>query len=102
MFIFAQNLRTIPASAEEQNSYVFYLRTNICNLYLLKYLQVVNKTAPSAVQLANCILLQALLIHIQLQHLAARAQQKLHTAYFTSWYNSIFGYKLRTIEAENP
>jgi len=29
-------------------------------------------------------------------------EQKLHIAYLTCWYNSIFGYKLRTIEAENP
>jgi len=28
--------------------------------------------------------------------------QKLHIAYLTSWHNSIFGSKLRTIEGENP
>jgi len=48
-----------------------------------------------------------MLIHIQLQLPAARAQAKtLYTVtYLTSWHNSIFGYKLRTdlrtIEAEN-
>jgi len=26
---------------------------------------------------------------------------KLHIAHLTGWHNSIFGYKLRTIEAEN-
>jgi len=29
-------------------------------------------------------------------------KQKLYIAYLTSWNNSTFGYKLRTIEAENP
>jgi len=29
--IFAQNLRTIPASAEEQNLKFLILRTNMCN-----------------------------------------------------------------------
>jgi len=29
-------------------------------------------------------------------------KQTLHIAYLTSWNNSIFGYKLRTIVAENP
>jgi len=43
--IFAQNLRTIPASAEEQS-----LKISI---------KVVNKTAASAVQLAKCILFHA-------------------------------------------
>jgi len=44
-----------------------------------------------------------MLIHAQLQLLAAREQtKKLYMAYLTSWHNSIFGYKLRTIEAENP
>jgi len=39
---------------------------------------------------------------IQVQLLASScAEQKLNTAYLTSWRNSIFGYKLRTIEAEN-
>jgi len=43
--IFAQNLRTIPASAEEQS---------------LKFsIKVVNKTATSAAHFANCILLLA-------------------------------------------
>jgi len=28
-------------------------------------------------------------------------KQKLHIAYLTSWHNSTFGYKLRTIEAKN-
>jgi len=37
-----------------------------------------------------------MLIHVQLQLPAAQAQTKLHNAYLTSWYNNIFGYKLRT------
>jgi len=38
-----------------------------------------------------------MLIHVQLLQLpAARAQQKLHTAYLTCWHTSIFAYKLRT------
>jgi len=41
-----------------------------------------------------------MLIHVQLQLPAAQAQ--LYIAYLTSWHNSIFSYKLRTIEAENP
>jgi len=44
-----------------------------------------------------------MLIHIQLQLPAAQEQTKtLCVAYLTSWQNSSFGYKLRTIEAENP
>jgi len=31
-----------------------------------------------------------------------RENKQNFTAYLTSWHNSIFGYKLRTIEAENP
>jgi len=45
--IFAQNLRTISASAEEQSP-----------KFLIK---VVNKTAASATQFAKCILLHAYL-----------------------------------------
>jgi len=56
----------------------------------------VNKTAASAAQLAKCILLHAY------SHTTASSQlhenkQKLHTAYLTSWHNSIFYYKLRTV-----
>jgi len=40
-YVFAQNLRTIPASAEEQ-SFKFLIK-------------VVNKTVASATQLAKCI-----------------------------------------------
>jgi len=43
-----------------------------------------------------------ILIHVQLQLPDAQAQTKLHIAYLTSWHNGIFGYQLRTIEAENP
>jgi len=62
----------------------------------------VNKTAASAAfifasaaQLAKCILLHAYsrtTASFQLRE----NKQKLHTAYLTSWHNSIFGYKLRT------
>jgi len=41
-----------------------------------------------------------MLIHEQLQLLAARAQTKLHKAYLTSWHNNIFSYKLRTDEEQ--
>jgi len=51
----------------------------------------VNKTEASAAQLANCILLDAYSRITAVP--AARAQIK--TAYLTSWYNSIFDYKLR-------
>jgi len=47
----------------------------------------VNKTAASAAQLAKYILL-----HAYSRTTAAptlRAQTKLHTAYLTSWHNSI-------------
>jgi len=37
-----------------------------------------------------------LLIHVQLQLLAAQEQTKTSIAYLTSWHNSTFGYKLRT------
>jgi len=37
-----------------------------------------------------------MLIHVKLQLPVARAQTKTSYFYFTSWYNNIFGYKLRT------
>jgi len=60
-----------------------------------------NKTAASATQLAMCILLHAYSRTTTSSQLHEN-KQKLHVAYLTSWHNSIFGYKLRTIEAENP
>jgi len=53
----------------------------------------VNKTAASAAQLQNCILLHA----YSRTSVAAPSCASTNT----SWHNSIFGYKLRTIEAEN-
>jgi len=53
-----------------------------------------NKTVPSAAQIAkftdNCSFSPQ--VH----------KQKLYIGYLTSWHDSIFGYKLRTIEAKNP
>jgi len=74
----------MPASAKEQS---------------LKYsVKIVNIIAASTAQFAKCILL-----HVQLRSFQLREnKQKLHIAYLTTWHNSIFGYKLRTIEAENP
>jgi len=46
-------------------------------------------------QLANYIFFE--LIHVSCCSPAARTQ-KLHIAYLLSWYNSIFDYKLKTIE----
>jgi len=61
----------------------------------------VNKTAASAAQFAKCILLHAYSRTTAIAQLREN-KQKLHTAYLSSWHKSIFGYKLRTIEAENP
>jgi len=58
----------------------------------------VNKTAATATQLAKCIYFT--LQHVQLKLPAAREQTK--TSYCLLNKNSIFDYKLRTIEAENP
>jgi len=77
--IFAQNLRTISASAEEQS----------------------NKTAANTAQLEMCILLYAYSCTTASSQLREN-KQKLKIAYLTSWHNSIFGYKLKTIEAKNP
>jgi len=61
----------------------------------LKFLaKVVNKTAASTAQFSKVHFASCLFTY-KLQ------QQKLHIPYLTSWHNSIFGYKLRTIEAEN-
>jgi len=57
-----------------------------------------DKTAASAAQLGKCIML----IDIQLLALSCARTNKHFLAYLTSWHNSIIGYKLRTIEAENP
>jgi len=85
--IFAQNLRTIPASAEEQ---------------ILKFsVKLVNKTAASATQLAKGILLHAYSRTTASSQLCQH-KQKLLTAYLTSWHNSVLCYKLRTVETENP
>jgi len=42
-----------------------------------------------------------MLIHVQLQFAAARAQTKTSYSLFNKLLNSTFGHKLRTIEAEN-
>jgi len=61
----------------------------------------VNKTAASVAQLVKYILLHASARTTVISQLREN-EQKLHIAYLTSWNNSIFGYELRTIEAENP
>jgi len=62
----------------------------------------VNKTTASAAQVYFASVLFTYNCSSQLRE----HKQKLHIAYLTSRYNSIFGYKiknrLRTIEAENP
>jgi len=60
----------------------------------------VNKTAASATQLAKCILPHAYSCTTANFQLGEN-KQKLHTL-LSNWSNSIFGYKLRTIEAKNP
>jgi len=52
----------------------------------------VNKIAASAAQLAKCILLHAYSRTTAGSQLCEN-KHKLHTAYLTSWHNSIFGYK---------
>jgi len=59
-----------------------------------------NKTAASAIQFAKRILIHAF-SHTTASSQLREHKQKLHIAYSTSWNNSIFGYKLRTIEVEN-
>jgi len=60
----------------------------------------VNKTAASAAQLAKCILLHAY------SRRTASSQQREHNQKLRIVFNKLalqyFGYKLRTIEAENP
>jgi len=65
--IFAQNLRTIPASLEEK-SHKFSVK-------------VVNKTAASTAQLAKCILLQASACTTASFQLREN-KQKLHAAFW--------------------
>jgi len=60
----------------------------------------VNKTAASATQLAKWILLHAYSRITAIASSCARTNKNF-IAYLTSWRNNIFGYKLRTIEAEN-
>jgi len=45
-----------------------------------------------------------MLIHVQLLVSSCTRTNKnaILIAYLTSWHNSIFGYKLKAIEAENP
>jgi len=59
----------------------------------------VNKTAASVAQIAKLILLHA---YSQLLAPSCERTNRNFIAYLTSWHNSIFGYKLRIIEAENP
>jgi len=64
--LIAQNLRTIPASAEEQ---------------ILKYsAKVVNKTVASVTQFAKCILLHTYSCATAALSGCTRHKQKLHTA----------------------
>jgi len=44
----------------------------------------------------------SLLLHVYLCSAYQQAQTKTSYSLFKSWNNNIFGYKLRTIEAENP
>jgi len=71
--IFAQNLRTIPALAEEQS-----LKLSI---------KEVNKTAASATQLAKCILLHAYSCTTATPSCTS-TNKKLHAAYLTSWHRT--------------
>jgi len=76
MYIFAQNLRT----AEEQS---------------LKFLiNEMNKTDQVSHNLWSVFCF--ILIHIQLLACSCEST-KFPIAYLTSWHNSIFGYKLRTM-----
>jgi len=61
----------------------------------------VSKAAASVAPLAKCILLYASAC-TTVPPSCARTNKQLHIAYLASWNNSIFGYQLRTIEAENP
>jgi len=43
-----------------------------------------------------------MLIHVQRSSKLREKTKNFNRAFLTSWHNSILGYKLRTIEAENP
>jgi len=58
----------------------------------------VNKTAASVAQLSKCILLHTYSRTTASSQLSENKQ--ILNSLFNSWHNSIFGYKLRTIEAE--
>jgi len=61
-----------------------------------------NKTAASAVQLAELRVHFASCLLMYINCSSQLCENKWNfIAYLTSWHNSIFGYKLRTIEAEN-
>jgi len=62
----------------------------------------VNKTATSATQFIYKIHFASCLFMYKCSSQLRGHKQKLYTAYLTSWHISIFGYRLRTIEAENP
>jgi len=53
-----------------------------------------NQAVASAAQLAKCILLHA--FSRTTASFQLRENKKNFITYFTSWHNSIFGYKLRT------
>jgi len=59
-----------------------------------------NKTAASAAQLAKCIFLHAYSHRTASSQLRENKQKFI--AYLTSWHKSIFGFQVRTTEAENP
>jgi len=61
----------------------------------------VNKTSASTAQLVKCILLHAYSRTTAGSQLREN-KQKTSFRLLTSWPIRIFGYKLRTIEAENP
>jgi len=77
--IFAQNLRTIPALADEQSLKVL--------------IKVMYKTAASAAQFAKCLLLHTYL-HTTVTR-SCMSTNKLHIAYLISWHNSIFGFIIK-------
>jgi len=96
--MFAQNLRTIPASFEKQ-SQIFNLKTNICNYCIVQIKQNRNKSrAISKLHFVSFFSRRATAVA---PSLSSNTQKKLKL--LICWAVIIaFDYKLRTIEVENP
>jgi len=98
--IFYKNnfIRTRGSISKFKNNSSFNRRTK-SQIFIQRYVDINNSKCSTIrkVHFASC-----LFTYNCSSQMRENKHKLLYTAYLTSWHNSIFGYKLRTTEAENP